>query len=136
MTDNSSFNYDDTSCYSYHHAFPSDYATGEFGSFSVLTYFIEAMEWIGQAYDLKKTSNRVIELTKENARRMNLLNGNDSCVNGASSFSLPSCKDIPVSQTISSNSDSLSSPISTKTVTTSFNHHHHNNNFRMTESLG
>ena len=54
---------------SYHHAFPSDYATGEFGtSFLDLTFFIDAMAMIGQAYDLKRTSDHMINWTRSNTQ--------------------------------------------------------------------
>lgn len=53
--------------FSYHHAFPSDYSTGEFGpSFMDLTFFIDAMAFLGQAYNLKRTSDQMINLTKSN----------------------------------------------------------------------
>ncbi|KAI1306449.1 Acyl-CoA Delta(11) desaturase [Halotydeus destructor] len=50
--------------HNFHHAFPMDYATGEYGSVSLLTKFIELMEWCGQAYDLKRSSDNVHQKTK------------------------------------------------------------------------
>ncbi|KAI1286057.1 Stearoyl-CoA desaturase 5 [Halotydeus destructor] len=50
--------------HNFHHQFPQDYATGEYGSWSLLTHFVEAMAAIGQAYNLKRSSPRIIELTR------------------------------------------------------------------------
>nr|AHL21605.1 acyl-CoA desaturase delta9 [Calanus hyperboreus] len=62
--------------HNYHHTFPYDYSTSEWGfSFNVTTVLIEAMAAIGQAYDLRKASPETVkarvartgvpELTKE-----------------------------------------------------------------------
>lgn len=63
--------------HSYHHAFPQDYATGEFGiPLFDLTYFIDAMAMLGQAYNLKRTSPVLVETTKVNTahkKKMNCL---------------------------------------------------------------
>ena len=50
--------------HNYHHAFPMDYATGEFGTTSLLTLFIELMATIGQAYNLRRSTPEVVERTK------------------------------------------------------------------------
>lgn len=60
---------------SYHHAFPQDYATGEFGTpLFDLTYFIDAMAAIGQAYNLKRTSPSLVQTTKFNTQVKRQLN--------------------------------------------------------------
>jgi len=48
--------------HNYHHTFPYDYSTSEWGfKFNVTTLFIEAMAAIGQAYGLKKASPETIK---------------------------------------------------------------------------
>jgi stearoyl-CoA desaturase (delta-9 desaturase) len=44
--------------HNYHHTFPQDYATSEFGAvyFNFTKGFIDCMALLGQAYDLKKIS--------------------------------------------------------------------------------
>jgi len=52
--------------HNYHHAFPMDYATGEFGGKrSLITLFIDLMARFGQAYNLKSTPKDVVERVKE-----------------------------------------------------------------------
>lgn len=52
--------------HNYHHTFPSDYSTSEFGwKMNLTTFFIDTMARIGQAYDLKKTSHEVITARKQ-----------------------------------------------------------------------
>lgn len=53
-----------------------DYATGEYGTFSILTYFIESMASLGLAYNLKRSSEHLIHLTKSNALIKQQLAGN------------------------------------------------------------
>ena len=51
--------------HNYHHTFPQDYATSEFGSkLNLTTMFINLMAKIGWAYDLKTMSKEVIEARK------------------------------------------------------------------------
>lgn len=51
--------------HNYHHTFPQDYATSEFGSLlNPTTVFINAMAKIGWAYDLKTMSKEAIEARK------------------------------------------------------------------------
>ncbi|XP_067938179.1 stearoyl-CoA desaturase 5-like [Watersipora subatra] len=51
--------------HNYHHTFPNDYATSEFGSrLNFTTIFINLMAKIGWAYDLKTMSKEVIEARK------------------------------------------------------------------------
>ena len=62
--------------HNYHHTFPYDYSTSEWGGrYNVTTLFIEAMAAIGQAYDLRRASKETVraraartgvpEMTKE-----------------------------------------------------------------------
>ena len=52
--------------HNYHHTFPSDYSTSEFGwKLNFTTFFIDMMAKIGQAYDLKKMSQKAIEARKQ-----------------------------------------------------------------------
>ena len=47
--------------HNYHHTFPYDYSTSEWGfSFNVTTLFIDAMAAIGQAYDLRKATEATV----------------------------------------------------------------------------
>lgn len=48
--------------HNYHHTFPQDYATSEFGSiyFNVTKGFIDFMALIGQAYDRNKMSPEMV----------------------------------------------------------------------------
>merc|ERR1712029_1310734 len=47
--------------HNYHHTFPYDYSTSEWGfSYNVTPLFIDAMAAIGQAYDLRKASGEVV----------------------------------------------------------------------------
>lgn len=47
--------------HNYHHSFPQDYSTSELKyAFNLTTLFIDAMAYIGQAYDLKRTSPQVV----------------------------------------------------------------------------
>ena len=40
--------------HNYHHTFPYDYSTSEWGlRLNVTTRFIDTMAWLGQAYDLR-----------------------------------------------------------------------------------
>ncbi|CAH1246188.1 SCD5 [Branchiostoma lanceolatum] len=47
--------------HNYHHTFPFDYSTGEFGwKFDLATVFINFMAWLGLAYDLRKAPPGVV----------------------------------------------------------------------------
>lgn len=48
--------------HNFHHVFPWDYQTAEFGnkSLNVTTWFIDFFAWIGWAYDLKKVPEDVV----------------------------------------------------------------------------
>lgn len=48
--------------HNYHHVFPQDYKTSEFGdySFNFTTAFLDFFAWLGQAYDLKTVSQEMI----------------------------------------------------------------------------
>lgn len=51
---------------SYHHTFPWDYATSEYGiKFNLTTMFIDFFAWIGWAYDRKKVSKAMVQMRKE-----------------------------------------------------------------------
>ncbi|GBL95861.1 Stearoyl-CoA desaturase 5 [Araneus ventricosus] len=51
--------------HNYHHVFPRDFTTKELAlSFNSARYFIEFMALIGQAYDLKMSSNELVEARK------------------------------------------------------------------------
>ena len=48
--------------HNFHHTFPWDYATSEFGTkLNVTTWFINQMAKIGWAYDLKKVSPEIVK---------------------------------------------------------------------------
>lgn len=54
--------------HNYHHTFPSDYRTSEWGPYyanSLTTAFIDLMAKIGWAYDLKKASPELIKQTMQ-----------------------------------------------------------------------
>jgi len=52
--------------HNYHHVFPSDYSTSEFGLRSnATTMFIDLMAWVGLAENRKKISHEAIERRKE-----------------------------------------------------------------------
>jgi stearoyl-CoA desaturase (delta-9 desaturase) len=52
--------------HNYHHTFPNDYATSEYGWYlNITTVFINCMYYLGQAYDMKKTPARVVEMRKQ-----------------------------------------------------------------------
>jgi len=48
--------------HNYHHVFPYDYKTSELGGYklNITTMFIDAMAWLGQAYDLKTVPEHVV----------------------------------------------------------------------------
>jgi stearoyl-CoA desaturase (delta-9 desaturase) len=48
--------------HNYHHSFPQDYATSEYGAgyFNLTKGFIDFMAFLGQAYDRKKVSAEMI----------------------------------------------------------------------------
>ncbi|CAK9302480.1 unnamed protein product [Gordionus sp. m RMFG-2023] len=51
--------------HNYHHTFPHDYSTSEFGvTLNVTTFFINCMAKIGWAYDLKKVSHKAVTSRK------------------------------------------------------------------------
>ncbi|XP_023224093.1 stearoyl-CoA desaturase 5-like isoform X2 [Centruroides sculpturatus] len=53
--------------HNYHHTFPWDYSTSEFGKlFNFSTAFIDLMAWLGFAYNLKHASGNMIKNVKEN----------------------------------------------------------------------
>lgn len=49
--------------HNYHHVFPQDYKTGEFGTYGMnfTTAFIDAFAYLGQAYDLKAVDPALIK---------------------------------------------------------------------------
>ncbi len=48
--------------HNYHHTYPSDYSTSEFGwRINLTTMFIDCMAYIGQASDLKKPNPQTIQ---------------------------------------------------------------------------
>jgi hypothetical protein len=50
-----------TGWHNFHHAFPYDYATSEYGyKLNLSKVFIDCMAWIGQAYDLKQAGSEVV----------------------------------------------------------------------------
>nr|XP_011452904.1 acyl-CoA desaturase isoform X1 [Crassostrea gigas]XP_034311676.1 acyl-CoA desaturase-like isoform X1 [Crassostrea gigas] len=52
--------------HNFHHTFPSDYATSEYGwHLNITTVFINCMYYLGQAYDMKKTPDRVVQMRKQ-----------------------------------------------------------------------
>ncbi|KAK3601843.1 hypothetical protein CHS0354_041764 [Potamilus streckersoni] len=52
--------------HNYHHVFPHDYSTSEYGwKLNVTTLFIDTMAAIGQAYDLKKVSLDAVRRRRE-----------------------------------------------------------------------
>ena len=51
--------------HNYHHEFPFDYKTSEMGwKLNVTTVFIDFMAFIGQAYDRKQLSQKMIDERK------------------------------------------------------------------------
>lgn len=51
--------------HNYHHTFPQDYSTSEWGwSFNLTTLFIDACSYMGLAYDLRKTHPNIINQRK------------------------------------------------------------------------
>jgi stearoyl-CoA desaturase (delta-9 desaturase) len=47
--------------HNYHHTFPYDYSTSEWGfRLNMTTGFINLMAWLGQAYDLRSASPTVV----------------------------------------------------------------------------
>ncbi|XP_066304487.1 stearoyl-CoA desaturase 5-like [Branchiostoma lanceolatum] len=49
--------------HNYHHTFPFDYSTGEFGwKFDLATVFVNFMAWLGLAYDMRKASPGVVRI--------------------------------------------------------------------------
>jgi len=47
--------------HNYHHTFPYDYSTSEWGlRLNVTTGFIELMAWLGLAYDLRQPSRQTV----------------------------------------------------------------------------
>lgn len=51
--------------HNYHHTFPYDYATSEYGiKYNLTTAFIDAMAWLGLAYDRKTASKKMITARK------------------------------------------------------------------------
>jgi stearoyl-CoA desaturase (Delta-9 desaturase) len=52
--------------HNYHHSFPMDYSTSEYGMrFNMTTLFIDVMAWIGQADQRKKMSPEAVNRKKE-----------------------------------------------------------------------
>lgn len=47
-------------CHNYHHTFPLDYKSAEFGDFGATTILIRLWEKMGLAYDLKEPSKELI----------------------------------------------------------------------------
>ena len=48
--------------HNYHHTFPYDYGTSEWGyTLNTTTKLIDLMAWIGQAYDLRSASPETVE---------------------------------------------------------------------------
>lgn len=53
--------------HNYHHTFPWDYSTSEFGyRLNFSTFFIDVMAWLGQAYDRKAAPKSLIGARKKN----------------------------------------------------------------------
>ncbi|KAF8765154.1 stearoyl-CoA desaturase 5-like [Argiope bruennichi] len=51
--------------HNYHHTFPYDYATSEYGiKYNLTTLFIDTMAWLGLAYDRKTVSKGMVEARK------------------------------------------------------------------------
>ena len=51
--------------HNYHHTFPYDYATSEYGiKYNLTTAFIDVMAWLGLAYDLKTAKKESITARK------------------------------------------------------------------------
>ena len=51
--------------HNYHHTFPYDYATSEYGiKYNLTTAFINLMAWLGLAYDLKTVKKEIISARK------------------------------------------------------------------------
>ena len=51
--------------HNYHHVFPHDYSTSEFGwKLNLTTMFIDAMYHLGQAYDRRTIPKEIIEKRK------------------------------------------------------------------------
>lgn len=52
--------------HNYHHTFPWDYSTSEFGyKLNFSTFFIDTMAWLGQAYDRKAAPRSLVEKRKK-----------------------------------------------------------------------
>lgn len=52
--------------HNYHHVFPSDYSTSEYGwRFNLTTFFIDCMAALGLAYDMKKMSHEAVFRRKQ-----------------------------------------------------------------------
>ena len=50
-----------TGFHNYHHTFPYDYSTSEWGlRMNVTTGFIQLMAWLGLAYDLRQPSRQTV----------------------------------------------------------------------------
>jgi stearoyl-CoA desaturase (delta-9 desaturase) len=62
-------------CHNYHHTFPSDYSTPEIGigGFDVTTALIHFFFKIGWAYNLKKSSQSLVERTMRSKGDENIL---------------------------------------------------------------
>lgn len=55
--------------HNYHHTFPWDYSTSEYGwRVNNATVFIDFMAWLGMAYDRKKVSPNIVEKFKSNTK--------------------------------------------------------------------
>ncbi|XP_076327898.1 acyl-CoA desaturase-like [Tachypleus tridentatus] len=51
--------------HNYHHAFPFDYSTSEYGwKLNISTIFIDLMAMLGQAYDMKTADRDIVKKTK------------------------------------------------------------------------
>lgn len=52
--------------HNFHHTFPWDYRTGEWGwKYNITACFLDCMQWLGLAYDMKKVSPEMIQQRKE-----------------------------------------------------------------------
>ena len=51
--------------HNYHHAFPHDYSTSEYGAtLNLTTWFLDAMAWAGQVTERKKVSREAVASRK------------------------------------------------------------------------
>ena len=52
--------------HNYHHVFPHDYSTSEYGwKLNLTTMFIDTMAWLGLAYDCRKIPDSVVQRRRQ-----------------------------------------------------------------------